>query len=151
MSCKENTKKSIEAGKDSKIIEALNPYESELLDYRSTDVKFNEDFHIDKFGVRKYNDSIFYFILRLKDNVTEDEVNKYSMGVIAYSYLLEEDYQAVTNPKITRIHDKNYLVINRVPEKTDYLDSIEFYIYQKNNFKASGKLGEIKIIDVLYE
>lgn len=133
------------------VTEKLNPYELSLLDYREINQQFNPNFKIDKFGVRKYNDSTFYFVLRLNDSVSEAEVAKYSMGVIAYDHLVKEDFQAVTNIKARRINDKNYLVINRVPKDTEYLDSIEFYIYQKNNFKASGKLGKIKVFDILFE
>ncbi|SEP82225.1 hypothetical protein SAMN05421824_0409 [Hyunsoonleella jejuensis] len=153
LSCKQNQKTKeeshIESQKDVK--EELNPYELSLLDYREINQEFNSSFKVDKFGVRKFNDSIFYFVLRLNDDIIENEVDKYSMGVKAYDHLEKEEFTAFTNLKIRQLHEKKYLIINRVPKGTKYLDSIEFFIYQKNNFKASGKLGEIKVYDILFE
>lgn len=153
ISCKENSSKKheVKPNKEKEVVEQLNTYELGLLDYRTIDGEFNKNFKLDKFGVRKFNDSLFYFVLRLKNDVSEEEINKYSMGIISYDPSEKQPHEAFTNLKVRQLHDKNYLVINRVPKDTKYLDSIEFYIYQKNNFNASGKLGKIKVFDVLFE
>ena len=38
-----------------------------------------------------------------------------------------------------------------LPTDWKYMDSIDFYIYARKDWKASGRLGGIKIRDILLE
>ena len=85
-SCKNGEKKqSQKVDNEPELILKTNNFEKALLDLRDVDVAFNESFKIKRFGGLKKNDSVYSFVMRLADDVTDEEVKKYSIGLRSYS------------------------------------------------------------------
>ncbi len=126
-------------------------FKNTLLDYRDIDESFTPSFQVNGFGMKRFNDSIYAYVLKLKDNVNAETVKKYSIGFKSYHEGAESPINATFSPEI-EIHDEsNFLIMKRNLKKIEYFDSLDVYIYARNNWKASGRIGSFKIIDVLFE
>ena len=130
---------------------AVPKFESDLIDWREVDLNYNEEFGIQKFGMRRINDSVFAYVFRLKKDFNPDNILKYSIGIKAYLPDTEDFMRSSYSPEIQVIDNNSYLLMPHKFGKIRYLDSIESYIYARNNWKASGRLGTIKIRDILFE
>mgnify|MGYP000353800189 CR=1 FL=1 len=157
-SCKNEEKTQnteIKETKPSKVLE-VNNFEKSLLSLKDVNVKFNDSFKIKRFGAKKKNDSVYAIILRLDENVTEEQVRKYSIGLRSYSFELElndsvNSLKRDFSPKITKKQGAKYIMLNQKINGIRYFDSIEAYIYKRRDWKASGRLGTIIIKDILLE
>lgn len=155
MSCKKSEKPSVNEIKNvpSDKIE-INKFEQSLLDLKDINVKFNDSFQINRFGALKKNDSIYAFVFRLNDNITENLVNKYSIGLRAYSFELGDKvnhFKSNFTPNLTKKQGGKYIILKQKINNIRYFDSIEAYIYKRRNWNASGRLGTIIIKDILLE
>ncbi|WP_250433624.1 hypothetical protein [Hanstruepera flava] len=155
-SCKNEEKTQnigVQETKPSKELE-VNNFEKSLLSLKDVNVKFNDSFKIKRFGAKKKNDSVYALILRLDENVTEEQVKKYSIGLRSYSFELNDSVNSLKrdfSPKITKKQGAKYIILNQKINGIRYFDSIEAYIYKRRDWKASGRLGTIIIKDILLE
>ncbi|WP_418510448.1 hypothetical protein [Corallibacter sp.] len=149
-SCKDGNKTSQKNKKES----TMNSFEISLLDVRDVNVDFNPNYRIKKFGVLKSNDSVYSYVFRLNDDITKQEVLSHSIGVKAYSYELNKDVEFINkgfSPEIEEIEGGKYILLEQKILNIKYIDSLEAFIFSRGNYKASGKLGTIKIFDILLE
>ena len=124
-------------------------FQSELIDLRDVNLSFTEDYTVEKFGMQKLNDSIYHFVLKLDQNVTNEVVEKYSIGF--RGYYDSENIQFPSSPLLETKDDGKYIIVRRKVKVTNYLDSLDMYIYDRKNWKGSGKLGQIRVKDILFE
>lgn len=154
-SCKSEKKESI---KDSEIKQETTNnenqrlFEKSLIDLRDVGQEFIEGFEVKKFGINKVNDSTLFYVLKLSESTLEETVQKYSVGSKAYNndsdkIILSRSY----SPSIKYRDDEKYLLLRILPTNWTYMDSIDFYIYARKDWKSSGRLGGVKIRDVLIE
>lgn len=156
LSCKNEEKtspKELNNEPESKIILETNKFENSLLSLKDVNLKFNDSFEIKRFGALKKNDSVFSFVLRLDDNVTQKQVKKYSIGLRSYSFELNDTKHLKNDftPNLKTKQGAKYIILNQKINKIRYFDSIEAYIYKRKDWKASGRLGTIIIRDILLE
>ena len=155
VSCKSDSKKEKPSKMASeeqvtKTPEKVKTYEDILLDLRPVNKNFNDDFVIEKFGVERINDSIYKLVLKLNPLTSNETVLKYSIGVKGVNNTTHSNkLLAVSSPEIEEIDENNYIKLRSVLPNTQYFDSLYFYIYERKNWKGSGKLGGFWIRDVL--
>lgn len=157
LSCNNNKKSEktnnpqIDDPKQTEIQKRELTFEDRLLDVRDIKDRFNDDLIVDKFGMQKFNDSIFAFVFKL-DNQTKDEVVKrYSLGLKGYSHEQEQPFLSNFSPDLSNIEGGKYIVLKRKIKNIRYFDSLDVYIYERKNWKKSGKLGDLMIHDILFE
>ena len=126
-------------------------FEEKLSDYRDLERQFVDNYKLDKFGSLKINDSVFAFVFKLNKNTTAEMVKKYSIGLRGYSYEKGEPLKASFAPEIKTRNKENFLILPKNTNGIKYFDSIEVYIYKRKDFKASGRIGTIKVKDILLE
>jgi hypothetical protein len=136
---------------DKKETPKLSTFESKLIDLRNVDVQLTENIKVEKFGMQKVNDSIFGFVFRLNNATSRDEIELYSFGIRGFSPELDKPYAASFAPQMTMKNEDKYVILTRKIENTRYFDSIDVYIYERKNWKKSGRLGEFVIRDILFE
>src|SRR5690606_3284627 len=124
-------------------------YQDKLLDFREVNLQFNEDYKMKGFAMQKINDSVYAYVFELDNAVTPATVETYSIGTKAYSIDLKEPIKSSYSPNVETIDGKNYIIMRQKLTKITYIDSVEAYIYQRNNWKASGRLGTLKVKDIL--
>ncbi|GAA3777107.1 hypothetical protein GCM10022271_06610 [Corallibacter vietnamensis] len=155
-SCKDETKpKEEQVKKQSEPKLEINSFEKNLLDLKDVDLAFNESYTIKRFGAIKKNDSVFSFVLRLGDDVTKEEVKKYSIGLRSYSYELGDNktnnLKKDFTPNLVKKKGANYIILNQKINHIRYFDSIEAYTYTRRDWNASGRISTIIIKDILLE
>ena len=128
-----------------------SPFEKKLLDLRNVNKKFIDGFVVEKFGMQKIKDSIYTFVFKLNDSINEQTLNKYSIGIKGFDSDLKKDYRSSFSPNLKIIEGNKYIVQRRKLINIKHFDSIDVYIYERKNFKKSGRLGEIKIRNILFE
>jgi hypothetical protein len=128
-----------------------NTFESRLLDLRAVNLKFNDNFKVEKFGMLKVNDSVFSFVFKLNEETTNEEVQKFSIGIVGYDSNLKDPYKASFSPDIEKIDGNKYLIMTRKINQTRYFDSLEVYTYARKNWEATGRINSIKLEDILFE
>ena len=127
-------------------------FENSLIDLRDVDQEFIEGYKVSRFGVRKENDSTYFFALKLDENTTKEVVETYSVGARAFNSESEEKTLVRGySPNLELRDNDKYLLLKVLPTNWKYMDSIDFYIYARKDWKASGRLGGVKIRDVLIE
>ena len=137
---------------NSKKVEAKKSYfEERLSDYREIERQFVDNYKVDKFGSLKVNDSVFAFVFKLNENTTADMVKKYSIGLRGYSNQKDEPLKASFAPEIKTRNNENFLILPKNTKGIKYFDSVEFFIYKRKDFKTSGRIGTMKIRDILLE
>lgn len=132
----------------------INNFEKSLLSLKDLNIKFNDSFRLRRFGAQKKNDSVYALILRLDENVTDQEVKKYSIGLRSYSFELKDSINSLKkdfSPKVTTKQGAKYIILRQKINNIRYFDSIEAYIYKRKDWKNSGRLGTIVIKDILLE
>lgn len=154
-SCNKKTKKSSDAETNNPIkveheIKASS-FEDKLLDIRDLKDSFNSELKIEKFGMQKFNDSLFAFVFKLENSVTNEIIKKYSFGMRGYSSDLDKPFLSNFTPELSIIENNEYLILKRQIKNTKYFDSLDVYIYERKNWKKSGRLGGIMIRDILFE
>lgn len=152
VNCKTENKKAIEEKTTEDLVEikTKSVFEDELLDVRDVNHELITGYTVEQFGMKKVNDSIHAFVFKLDNNTTEQTVLAYSLGIRGF----QEDKNVLEfspAPFMKTIEQNKYLVLKRKLENIRYFDSIEVYIYERKNWKKSGKLGEYKIKDVVFE
>lgn len=151
VSCKEKDNKQKEKFTEHNEVKK-NSFDNKLLDYREIEKPLTEDIYIKSFGVLKEKDSISYLIFKVPNTVNTKTVNYYSAGIIGYNRTsFKKDLRKSGNMKLIKKDNQNYIVLNRPIREVNYLDSISIYFYKKQDYKSSGKLGEILIKDILFE
>ncbi len=127
-------------------------YEKSLIDLRDVNQDFGSDYSVQRFGIDKKNDSTLFFVLKLDNQTLPETVQKYSLGAKAYNSQSEEKVLTRSySPDLKKIGNDKYLMLKILPTDWKYMDSIDFYIYARKDWKASGRLGGIKIRDILIE
>jgi hypothetical protein len=132
----------------------LNSFEESLLDYRKINVNFNPNYNLISFGVKKHNDSIYSYVFGLNNEIKNEEVLAHSIGIKAYSHELLEDKEYINKgfaPQIEIKENKKFLILKQNFSNIKYIDSLEAFIFTRKNYKASGKLGTVKVYDILLE
>lgn len=139
--------------KDSLVLEKTESekFENNLIDYREIDKRFNEELIVDKFGIQIANDSTLAFIFRLNPSSIESAANNYSFAIKGFHNGNDKLFRGTYNPKVNNIGDAKYIQLWQEMIEIKYFDSLQVYIYEKNNWKGSGSLGEIMIKDILIE
>lgn len=154
-SCNKNSKKkdSLEVIDSTKIESKIKKpsFEDKLLEIKDINDNFNDDLKVEKFGIQKVNDSIIAFVFKLDKLTSNEVVTKYSFGMRGYSTDLDKPFLTNFSPDLSIIDGDNYLVLQRKIKNTTYFDSLEVYIYERKNWKKSGKLGKLMIRDILFE
>ncbi|RYH76202.1 hypothetical protein EVU94_04380 [Flavobacteriaceae bacterium 144Ye] len=155
-SCKDEEKpKEAQVKKQSEPELEISSFEKKLLDLKDVDIAFNESYTIKKIGALKKNDSVFSFVMRLGDNVTTEEVEKYSIGLRSYSYELGNEKSNYLKkdftPKLVKKKGVNYIILTQKINHIRYFDSIEAYIYARKDWNASGRISTIIVKDILLE
>lgn len=155
LSCNENLKNDLNLNKQtSNHVEKVRqefPFENDLLDLRDINDKLNDNLKVDKFGMQKINDSIFAFVFKLDNQTTGETIKQYSFGIKGYSSELDAPFLSNFSPILSVVENQKYLVLKRKIKNTRYFDSLDIYIYERKNWKKSGKLGGIIIRDILFE
>lgn len=141
----------IEAKKDPLQQSKSFKFESKLLDVRGIKQEFNENLKVNKFGMQYVNDSIYAFVLNLDPSTLEETVSNYSFGVKGHYSESETPFKTTFSPEMTTIGNEKYVILRRKINKIKYFDSLDIYIYRRKNWKASGRLGSIKVKDILFE
>lgn len=155
-SCKSEKKESnskaeeIKTEKDEK--QNRSSFEQSLIDLRDVKQEFISEFRVEQFGISKKKEDFYFYILKLNRATTDEIIRKYSIGAKSFNseepdFVLKRSY----SPEIKIVDDKKYLFLKIPPTNWRYMDSIDFYIYSRDNWKASGRIGSIKIRDVLFE
>tara|TARA_R110000850_G_scaffold104982_1_gene215733 strand:- start:195 stop:713 length:519 start_codon:yes stop_codon:yes gene_type:complete len=126
-------------------------FEKSLLDYREIAESYAPDFPVQGFGMQKFNDSTFAFVFKVGNIVTNEVVEKYSIGLKGYHQNSDKPYTKSASPSLTTIGNNGYVIIKRKIENIKYFDSLETYSYTRDNWKASGKIGDFKLKDILFE
>lgn len=129
----------------------LSSFERRLLDLRDVNKQFNEAFKIEKFGMLQLEENLYGFVFKLDENTTEGTVEKYSVGIKGFNREIDSTFRASFAPEIKTRNNKKYLILTRKLEKEKYFDSLDVYIFERKNWKASGRLGTIKIRDIFFE
>lgn len=132
----------------------LNSFEESLLDYREVDDNFNSNYKLTSFGIKKHNDSIYSYVFGLNDETKKEEVLAHSIGIKAYSRELPKGKEYLNKgfaPKLEIKGKKKFLILKQNFSEIKYIDSLEAFIFTRKNYKASGKLGVVKIYDILLE
>jgi hypothetical protein len=151
--CKNNTKEENTSSQSKTLETAKQPttFEDNLIDLREINQQFLIGYKVEKFGVQKLNDSIYEFVFKVDKNTTAETVNMYSVGIKAFDSYLDKPLLFSRSPELKSIEENKYIFIKNNFKNIKYLDSIEAYIYARNNWKASGKLGAIKVKDIFFE
>jgi len=126
-------------------------FESSILDLRTVNEKFNDQYGVEKFGMLKSDDSTYSFVFKLDNDTTAETVEAYSLGIRIFDAELNAPLNLSFHPEIKNIEDNNYLVLSNKLKGAKYFDSLDVYIYKRRDWKTSGRLGQIKIKDVLIE
>ena len=125
-------------------------YEDKLLDFRPISKRFNEDFLVNDFGVDKINDSIYKLVLKLDPMTLNETVLKYSIGVRGVNNTTHNNsLLGAYAPEVETIDEGKYIRLRAVLPKTEYFDSLNFYIYERKNWQGAGMLGGFWIRDIL--
>lgn len=154
-SCKEEAKNDI--NRKNKADDGINTseqsgstYDDQLFDLRLVNKRFNEDLFVEEFGVDKVNDSTYKLVLKLDPNTTHDAVLKYGIGVRGMNNITyNNDLLGAYAPKLEEIDNNRYIRLRAVLPNTQYFDSLNFYIYERKNWKGSGMLGSFWISDIM--
>jgi hypothetical protein len=145
-----NSNGEFENSKDTEL-QSTKTFESSILDLRTVNGKFNDQYGVEKFGMVKNNDSIYSFVFKLDNNTTSQTVEAYSIGIRIFDAKLSAPLNISFHPKIKNIEGNNYLVLSNKLKGIKYFDSLDVYIYKRKDWNSSGRLGEIKIKDILIE
>ena len=138
-------------------IEAKKPksesqiFESKLVDYRELDNRFNKNMEVHAFGIQIPNDSTMAFVFRLNKSTIDGEVEKYSFALKGFYNDNTNIFRASFNPSIKKIGDNKYIQLWHKKANIKYFDSLQVFIYERNNWKNSGKLGGFTFSDILIE
>ena len=132
-------------------VQNTNTFEKSILDLRIVNKKFNDQYRVEKFGMLKNNDSIYSFVFKLDNNTTEQTVEAFSMGIRIFDATLSTPLNLSFNPVIENIEGGNYLILSHKLKGVNYFDSLDVYIYKRKDWNSSGRLGQLKIKDVLFE
>ena len=150
--CKSEPKKATEISVDKEIKKSeADLFDEQLIDVRSIDEEFVEGYKVQKFGIQKIKDSIYEFVFRLDSLTTNTTVEAYSVGVRGFNAEEKEPFNASFSPNLKLIDEGKYIMLRRNINNLRYFDSIDVYIYERKNWKKSGRLGSIKIRDILFE
>jgi len=123
-----------------------NSLEETKIAFRSIDKKLAENFNISHFGSKRVNSNTISFSFRLNDDITLETINKYSMGIKVFSSDLKTPRLYSFQPKIEIKGGNKY--INKNIKEIKSIDSLDVYIYKKNDWKTSGRLGGFKIYNL---
>ena len=150
---KEDSVKVVDSNKEepAQIEEKNLTFEDKLLDYRDVNRQFVEGYSVEKFGIQKINDSIFGLVFKLDNATTSSTVDAYSIGVKIFDLSLEKPMSSSFHPNIKEIEGSKYVVLPRKFTKLDGMDSLDVYVYNRKNWKGSGRLGSFKIRDVVFK
>ena len=91
------------------------------------------------------------FVFKLDNRTTEKTVEAYSLGIRIFDQELPETLNLSFHPEVSKIEGRNYLILGHKIRGANYYDSLDVYIYKRKDWKSSGRLGEIKIKDVLFK
>lgn len=152
--CCKSDKQESKLGPSEDVNSPKNSFEGELLDFREVNDAFNPNYKLVSFGVQKHNDSIYSYVFGLDEGTKNEEVLAHSIGIKAYSHELAEDKEYINkgfSPEIEIKQNKKYLILKQKISEIKYIDSLEAFIFARKNYKASGKLGVVKIYDILLE
>ncbi len=128
-----------------------NKLEEKLVDVRNVDKAFNFELKVESFGVEKVNDSIFNFVFKIDPTTKKETVSQYSYGIRGFSPDSEKPYLRTNSPDITIVDNSKYIILRNMLKEIRYFDSLDVYIYKRKDWKSSGRLGSIKIYDILLE
>ncbi|MCA0131290.1 hypothetical protein [Winogradskyella alexanderae] len=149
--CKNEKTSKNENGKNEKT-ELRSSYEKSLIDYRDLNMPLATDFIIEAFGMKKVKERNYAFVFKLNNNIEQSVLDKYSVGIRGFENYSDDSFETTFNPKnIYDIEGRKYMICTKLINKIRYFDSLEVFIYNRNNWENSGKLGSIKIIDILFE
>jgi len=153
VSCKTDNNKNVEDIESNNSLKQnpISTFEESLLDVRTVNEKFTDQYQVEKFGIKKQGDSLIGFVFKLDDNTTSGTVEAYSLGIRVFDKTLEEPLAMSFNPFLEEIEGHKYVIVKRVITETKYFDSISTYIYKRKDWKGSGRLGGFKINDIFFE
>ena len=136
---------------DTTVISTLyeNQFEKKLIDLREVKLKFNDYFEVEKFGMLKKSDTVYCFVFKLNDETENTTIDNYSIGIRAYDLELSEPLNLSFHPQVEEIDGGKYILLEQKIVETSYFDSLDVYIYKRKDWESSGRLGEIKIKDIL--
>lgn len=129
---------------------SLDNFVDELLDYRELNKNFAENLTVRGFGMKKFNDSIYAYVLKLDNLTTSDIVSSYSFGFKSFHQGSDSPLNVTFSPNIELKNGDKFLIMKRKLNVKSF-DSLDAYIYARNNWEASGRIGGFKIIDVYFE
>lgn len=125
-----------------------NKFADELIDLRDVNQQFTSQLKVEKFGIQRINDSVIGFVFQLDPSTSEATVAKYSYGVKGFYSESPKPYRSSSSPNMETIKNEKYIILRNKVNIT-YFDSLDVYIYKRKNWKESGRLGGIKIKDIL--
>ena len=140
-----------EKKEDNKLKTESEMFESGLIDYRDILNQFNEDIEVESFGVQFANDSTMAFVFRLNESVNNNEIDKYSFAIKGFYNDNSDIFRASFNPSVKEIGNAKFIKLWHKRNNVKHFDSLQVYIYERNNWKNSGKLGGFTIRDVIME
>ena len=126
-------------------------FSNSLLDYRDINNQFTPELIMNGFGMKKINDSTYAFVFKLAQDATQSEIEKYSFGFKSFYAGSQSPINATFSPNIQSHDGDKFLIMKKKIKETKAFDSIDAYIYSRNNWKSSGRIGGFKIYDVLFD
>ncbi|MGG5485937.1 hypothetical protein [Gaetbulibacter sp. PBL-D1] len=126
-------------------------FQETLIDYRKINEQFTDSYKVEGFGIQKRHDSIIGLVFKLNENTTKETVLNYSVGFRIFDKTLLEPKNMSFSPDLIEIGQSKYIVMERVIKDMTYFDSIWVYIYKRKDWKGSGRLGDFKVRDILFE
>ena len=128
-----------------------NSFESKLIDAREVNKEIISGLKVKGFGIQKINDSVVGFVFKLDESTDAETVSKYSYGLRGYYEESSKPFRTSASPDMKIIDENKYIIIRRKVMDIDYFDSLDVYIYKRKDWKGSGRLGGMKIHDILFE
>ena len=122
-----------------------------LIDVREVNRDFIEGYSVSDFGMLQMNDSLYAYVFKLGPEVVQETVNSYSVGVKGFESSDDKPFSLSFSPELSVKDGENYIIMPSAKlTERKYFDSLDVYIYARNNWKESGRLGGFKVIDVLF-
>ncbi len=120
---------------------------------RNINESFIEGYTVNKIAFFKKDSINYEFVLKLNNEVEEDTVANYSLGMVVFTdkkYLAEEQDYLIwgMQPTIKQYGDYKY-IIREVETPIKYMDSLHIFLYARDGYKGvRGSLIRLKNIQL---